>query len=98
MQDSFITIIMSSVKLTLYISIFSGAISIFWCVAWWFLVYDSPAQHPRISEDEKVYILEAIGDKVQHSDEFHKVCGELPSFALHFYTYDDNDKWTKMTI
>ncbi|KAG7312256.1 hypothetical protein JYU34_001728 [Plutella xylostella] len=58
-----------------------GAISIFWCVAWWFLVYDSPAQHPRISEEEKVYILEAIGDKVQHSDEFHKI---VPPFKSIF--------------
>lgn len=44
-----------------------GIIGIVWCAAWWFLVYDSPVQHPRISEEEKAYILQAIGDKVQNS-------------------------------
>lgn len=44
-----------------------GIIGIVWCAAWWFLVYDSPIQHPRISEEEKAYILQAIGDKVQNS-------------------------------
>lgn len=28
-------------------------------------MYDSPVQHPRISDKEKKYILDAIGDKVQ---------------------------------
>lgn len=44
-----------------------GIIGVVWCAAWWVLVYDSPTQHPRISPDEKEYILKAIGDKVLSS-------------------------------
>lgn len=29
-----------------------------WCVAWAFLFYDSPAKHPFISQDEKIFISE----------------------------------------
>ena len=34
----------------------SGASSLLICVFWIWLVYDSPDQHPTISEDEKVHI------------------------------------------
>nr|XP_023015178.1 sialin [Leptinotarsa decemlineata] len=31
-----------------------------WFIAWWCLVYDSPKDHPRISEAEKEYILSSL--------------------------------------
>lgn len=31
-----------------------------WSVAWFAVVYDSPAQHPRISEAEKNYLMKAL--------------------------------------
>lgn len=34
----------------------TGGIGLVWSVAWFFLVYDSPAQHPRISEEERAEI------------------------------------------
>lgn len=34
----------------------SGALALLWTVAWWLLVYDSPDQHPRISQEEKEYL------------------------------------------
>lgn len=42
----------------------SGAIGTLWFIAWWIFVYDSPAQHPRISADEKNYILKCLGHTV----------------------------------
>ena len=36
---------------------------IIWFLFWSFLVFDSPAVHPRISESEKRYIEGSIGDK-----------------------------------
>ncbi|XP_969878.2 sialin [Tribolium castaneum] len=39
----------------------SGVAGTVWFIAWWFLVYDSPAKHPRISEQEKEYILSSLG-------------------------------------
>lgn len=74
-----------------------GIIAIVWCVFWWFLVYDSPVQHPRISETEKQYILEALGDKVQHSSKdskfvppFKKIFTSFPFLAMVILHYGNN--------
>ncbi|XP_014602943.1 PREDICTED: putative inorganic phosphate cotransporter isoform X5 [Polistes canadensis] len=37
-----------------------GAVGIIWCIAFFFLVYEDPENHPRISEDEKKYIVSAL--------------------------------------
>lgn len=42
----------------------TGVIGVVWIIAWWLLVYDSPSQHPRISETEKNYILNKLGKTV----------------------------------
>ncbi|XP_054769063.2 sialin-like [Lytechinus pictus] len=34
-----------------------GTIGIIWCIPWVLLVYSSPSTHPRISQDEKDYII-----------------------------------------
>lgn len=34
----------------------SGALSLVWTAAWWLLVFDSPEQHPRISDKEREYL------------------------------------------
>jgi ACS family sodium-dependent inorganic phosphate cotransporter len=39
-------------------------VGVIWFIAWWLLVYDSPAQHPHISEKEKTYILKKLGETV----------------------------------
>lgn len=38
-----------------------GAFSIIWFIFWTFLVFDTPADHPRISPEEKNYIINTIG-------------------------------------
>lgn len=42
-----------------------ASITVVWCVLWWYMVADTPEEHPRISEAEKKYIKEALGDKVK---------------------------------
>ncbi len=37
-----------------------GAITAVWYIAWLLLVYDSPEEHPRISQEEKSRILDAL--------------------------------------
>lgn len=32
----------------------TGLIGVVWSIAWFFLVYDSPSEHPRISEKERI--------------------------------------------
>jgi hypothetical protein len=44
-----------------------------WSLLWFVLVYDTPLQHPRITDTEKKFILEAIGDKVHQSGHDTKV-------------------------
>jgi Na(+)-dependent inorganic phosphate cotransporter len=39
----------------------SGVAGSAWFMAWWFLVFDSPAKHPRISPEEREYILDSLG-------------------------------------
>lgn len=42
----------------------SGALGTLWFVLWWLLVYDSPAEHPRISIEERDYIIKSIGSAI----------------------------------
>ncbi|PBC26385.1 putative inorganic phosphate cotransporter isoform X2 [Apis cerana] len=39
----------------------TGTIGLMWSIAWFLLIFDSPAQHPRISIEERRYIEESIG-------------------------------------
>ena len=50
--------------LTFYVP---GALGVLWLVAWVFLVYDNPAVHPRIDEDERRYILASSGKSANRS-------------------------------
>lgn len=50
----------------------SGIIGVLWFIGWWYFVYDSPAQHPRISLEERQYIEKALGTSV------NKDAGPIP--------------------
>ncbi|XP_039248733.2 sialin-like isoform X1 [Styela clava] len=39
----------------------TGMMGCIWFVFWWVLIYDSPAEHPLISEEEKRYIQDSLG-------------------------------------
>ncbi|CAH2043611.1 unnamed protein product, partial [Iphiclides podalirius] len=74
-----------------------GIIAIVWSAFWWFLVYDSPVKHPRISDKEKKYILDAIGDKVTQSTKdnkivppFWKILTSFPFLAMVILHYGSN--------
>ncbi|XP_021919262.1 sialin-like [Zootermopsis nevadensis] len=52
-----------------YVFYVTGALTLTWYAFWWYLVYDSPAQHPRISDAERKYLERVIGDSVaSHKD------------------------------
>ncbi len=40
---------------------FTGGMTLLWGIFWMVLVYDSPEEHPWISEAEKTYIILSIG-------------------------------------
>ncbi|XP_034186389.2 sialin-like [Osmia lignaria lignaria] len=46
----------------------TSLVGVVWYVFWLFLVYDSPQQHPRISDKEKKYILDNLGDSVDEQE------------------------------
>ncbi|CAF3712782.1 unnamed protein product [Rotaria sp. Silwood1] len=41
---------------------FYGIIGIIWSIYWWHFSYERPAIHPKISESERIYIEESIGE------------------------------------
>jgi len=43
----------------------AGVVGVIWAIMWFFLVYDSPAQHPRISAEEREYIEKALNKKTE---------------------------------
>lgn len=42
----------------------SGALGVLWWLAWVFLVFDSPDEHPRIAPSERLYIQKALAGNV----------------------------------
>jgi len=40
----------------------AGAVGIIWFVLWSFLAYSTPATHPRISKEEREYIVSSIAE------------------------------------
>ncbi|KAE8752776.1 hypothetical protein FOCC_FOCC000514 [Frankliniella occidentalis] len=38
-----------------------GGLGVIWCVVWWQIIFDSPSTHPRISAQEREYILASLG-------------------------------------
>lgn len=41
-----------------------GTGCLLWCIAWFYIAYDTPAEHPRITEEEKDYIMSRVGHGV----------------------------------
>ena len=39
----------------------TGGVSVLFCILWWLLIFDSPADHPRISQREKTLINSSNG-------------------------------------
>lgn len=44
-----------------------GTFGIMWFCFWLLVSYESPAAHPTITEEERKYIEESIGESAQHS-------------------------------
>ncbi|KAJ8923211.1 hypothetical protein NQ315_001766 [Exocentrus adspersus] len=67
---------------------FTGVVGLVWSVFWFALVFDSPAQHPRISVEEKMEIETKISEGVGGKDikpskvPFKKIFTSLPVWAI----------------
>lgn len=49
----------------------AGILSLVWCLSWWYFVYDTPEQHPRITDKEKKYIQLSLGDDISSEQVTH---------------------------
>ena len=47
------------------LTICSGCFGIFWYMFWILVSYESPAEHPTITDEERRYIEESIGESAQ---------------------------------
>lgn len=76
-----------------------GAIGCVWAVMWIFLVYDSPAQHPRIEEAEKHYIEKAqglLGSRPRGPIPWKSILTSLPVWATIVSHFTNN--WGYYTL
>lgn len=63
----------------------TGGITCIWFIFWWYLVYDSPEKHPRISDDEKYDILTKLGRSVSKKPKpipFKALLTSIPVWAM----------------
>lgn len=51
--------------LTCNLSVQTGCFGIFWYMFWILVSYESPAEHPTITDEERCYIEESIGESVK---------------------------------
>ncbi|KAJ2945607.1 hypothetical protein O0L34_g431 [Tuta absoluta] len=67
-----------------------GILTLVWCGFWWYLVADTPQEHPRIKDAEKKYILDALGDKISKSKglpPFKSIVTSFPFLAMVILHY-----------
>lgn len=63
-----------------------GIIALIWVLIWYYLVSDTPESHPRITEDEKEYILKCLGDSVKKTKSippYKSIFMSVPFWALN---------------
>ena len=48
-------------------SLSSGTFGVMWYCFWFLVSYESPAAHPTITEEERIYIEESIGSTAQQA-------------------------------
>lgn len=53
-----------------YIFYTSGVITLIWSVLWYLIVYDSPKEHPHISDSELSLIQSSLGNHVTEKKVF----------------------------
>lgn len=72
-----------------------GISGIVWCFFWWWLVFDTPQSHPRISLDERLYIEKCLRKDDNELDNFRandpvpwkSIATSVPLWALLITTW-----------
>lgn len=77
----------SSIHFFFVVTSWQGVFGIIWYVMWLLLAYGSPAQHPTITDEERMYIETTIGETTRQLS-VTEVCNMLPVFQLSLDTQD----------
>lgn len=62
-----------------------GILCVFWCALWFYFVADTPQDHKRISDKERKFIMDAVGDKIQKTKvlpPFGRILTSIPFLAM----------------
>lgn len=82
-----------------YVFYIFGAVGLFWFVLWAFFVFDTPNTHPRISEQERLYITSSLKNELSTSVEHIPWCSivsSVPLWAIVVAHFSYN--WTFYTL
>jgi len=66
-------------------TIIGGGLDVVFCIWWLFVVYDSPSEHPRITEKERLYIQQCMESKQDKHVGLH-------ASSLHNHHVNNNEK------
>ncbi|XP_063347477.1 sialin [Pelmatolapia mariae] len=82
-----------------YVFYIFGAVGLVWFVLWAFFVFDSPNTHPRISEQERLYITSSLKNELSTSASnipWRSIVTSMPLFAIVVAHFSYN--WTFYTL
>uniref|UniRef100_A0A3B3XPW7 Sialin n=1 Tax=Poecilia mexicana TaxID=48701 RepID=A0A3B3XPW7_9TELE len=82
-----------------YVFYLFGAVGVVWFVLWAFLVFDSPNSHPRISEQERLYITNSLKNELSTSAghiPWRAIVTSMPLMAIVVAHFSYN--WTFYTL
>ncbi|XP_046865526.1 sialin isoform X2 [Drosophila willistoni] len=74
-----------------YVFYTTGLLGIVWCITWYFLAFNTPREHPRITQEELNYIEHNVGKEVQKSVSVKvpwlQIFKSLPAWAIAITTF-----------
>uniref|UniRef100_A0AAX7SZG8 Sialin n=1 Tax=Astatotilapia calliptera TaxID=8154 RepID=A0AAX7SZG8_ASTCA len=82
-----------------YVFYIFGAVGLVWFVLWAFFVFDSPNTHPRISEQERLYITSSLKNELSTSASnipWRSIVTSMPLLAIVVAHFSYN--WTFYTL
>lgn len=69
----------------------TGTIGVVWCVIWYFLAFDTPQEHPRISSQELEYIELNVSTEIKEHQgmkiPWSKIFTSLPAWSIGVTTF-----------
>ncbi|KAL3889635.1 hypothetical protein ACJMK2_001971 [Sinanodonta woodiana] len=67
-----------------------GVLGCLWFIAWYLLVHDTPADHPRISLEERAYIEESVGVKRKLHTPWKEILMTPAVWAINIAHFSNN--------